>query len=367
MNGRALLDLLCRCLAETDAPEVEALLEGPGVPWRGLLDLANVTRVTPALHWRLQQRDLLARIDADAREYLSGIAELAQLRNEKHLDQLATIGRLLNGIGVHPILLKGAAALVTGMYPMIGARYMADIDVLVLPARFSEAVETLHSAGYRLSEAARAGPAPKDGARHHPPLARGATDPAVEIHHRVTDPPFVGLLCADEVAATASPLRWRDVDLLIPTAFHRMLHHVVHSWMEWTADHALPRHPMLRESIEFARLATHLREADWPSVTERFERIGRRGSFERYVALMQRLGRHRMPGAVRPGRGARALAPLLGGIWPSPGLWRWLVVTGVAASPRLWRLVMTPRAVLRRMDRRRWRELCAEMASAGSW
>jgi len=364
VDDRGLLDLLCRCLAETDDGDLAALLTGPGVPWGRLLDLANVTRVSPALHWRLAERGLLARVAGEAGEYLSGIAELAELRNDKHLDQLATVGRLLNGIGIRPIPLKGAASLVTGLYPMVGARHMADVDVLVPSPRIGDAVGALVAAGYRISRAAQAGPAPRPGARHHPPLARGATDSPVELHHRITDPPFVGMLGADEVASMAVPLRWRGVDLLIPSPFHRVLHEVVHSWMDWTADRALPRHPPLRESIEFARLAPLVTETDWPAIVERFERIGRRRSLERYVVVMRRLGRHGMPAAVRPGRGARILAPLVGGLWPPPGPGRRLVMTGLAVLPRLRRVALAPPHLL---HRRRWRKLRLEVTGSGSW
>src|SRR5688572_31561900 len=140
VDDRALLDLLCRCLADADDGDLAPLLTGPGVPWGRLLDLANVTRVSPALHWRLAQRGLLAHIVDEAREYLAGVAELNELRNDKHLDQLAAVGRLLNGAGIRPILLKGAASVVSGLYPIAGARHMADIDVLVPPAGLDHAL-----------------------------------------------------------------------------------------------------------------------------------------------------------------------------------------------------------------------------------
>src|SRR3981081_4601883 len=88
VNDRALLDLLCRSLADAEDPELGEWLTRANVPWERLLDLANRPRVTPARHWRLKERGLLPHLDGDVRDYLEGIAELAELRNEKHLDQL---------------------------------------------------------------------------------------------------------------------------------------------------------------------------------------------------------------------------------------------------------------------------------------
>jgi Uncharacterised nucleotidyltransferase len=363
VDERGALDLLCRCLAEADDPELAAVLSGPDVPWGRLLDLANVTRVSPALHWRLAERGLLAHIAAPAGEYLAGVAELAELRNDKHIGQLLTAGRVLNAVGIRPLPLKGAAALVTGLYPAVGARYMADVDLLVAPSRYGDALAALEADGYRVSPIARQGPAPRPGARHHPPLVRGLAGPPLELHRRVTDPPFDAVLDPEEVISAASPLSWRGVDLLIPSPLHRMLHLVVHSWMEWTMARALPRHPLLLASIEFGRLAPHLSEADWSAIIERVGRIGRRGSFARYVVVMRRLGRHTLPAAVRPGAAARALAPLVGGLWPAPGRLPWLRRTAAAILPRLPSDARTARRLL---DHRRWRRFWLEVVRSGS-
>ena len=51
----------------------------------------------------------------------------------------------LNAIGIEPVLLKGAAHLVGGVYPAPSLRVVGDLDVLVPEERVKTAAETLHT------------------------------------------------------------------------------------------------------------------------------------------------------------------------------------------------------------------------------
>jgi hypothetical protein len=119
------------------------------------------------------------RLPDDFRRYVRFVHGENARRNRALRRQLGEAVGRLNGIGVEPVLLKGAARLADGLYPDPGWRVMRDLDLLVPRDRLGEAAACLRSAGYRFLE----GGAGWSGRHHHlPQLARDGAPAVIELH-----------------------------------------------------------------------------------------------------------------------------------------------------------------------------------------
>ena len=85
--------------------------------WRSVLRLSSAHLVTPLLRWTFHEQGSISELPADVLEFLDAIYRLNLEINLVHEDQLAQLIQALNNIAVQPVLLKGAAALVRGLYP----------------------------------------------------------------------------------------------------------------------------------------------------------------------------------------------------------------------------------------------------------
>jgi hypothetical protein len=152
------------------------------VDWHVVTGLARHHRLSGQLATALQGH-------TGAREPLGGLAtRLLQERDERRdryaaevLPQLDELCHALAVEGIVPTLLKGAALVATGVYSA-GERPMADIDMLVDPARVDAASAVLLGLGYRSRADARSRAWARlhhyqDPAWHHPSRAL-----PVEVH-----------------------------------------------------------------------------------------------------------------------------------------------------------------------------------------
>jgi hypothetical protein len=78
------------------------------------------------------------------------------LRNERLARQLEEAVIAMNGQGVTPVLLKGAATLATAPVERRGVRLMSDLDIMVMPDEAERAVLALGEIGYEVHD--KAGP-----------------------------------------------------------------------------------------------------------------------------------------------------------------------------------------------------------------
>lgn len=93
--------LLCQCLAEALGQTLIAKdLPTNPAEWQSLLRFANVQGVESLLRRALRENALMAEL------------------NRRYAGQLAHLIQTLDVIGVGPVLLKGAAALASGFYPL---------------------------------------------------------------------------------------------------------------------------------------------------------------------------------------------------------------------------------------------------------
>src|SRR5689334_18401751 len=114
MRRARALNHLAACLAGTPPA---------GCDWAGVLALANQGLATPQLASALAAA---ASVPDDVAGFLAEVARRNRERNRRLRDALAAAVSALNGAGIRPGLLKGAAHLVDGA----DARLMCDLDLL---------------------------------------------------------------------------------------------------------------------------------------------------------------------------------------------------------------------------------------------
>jgi len=121
LTRRTAFHILCRCLTGAlGQPMTTSDLPASPAEWEKVLRLSSAHLVTPQLRWALREQGLFSTLPADAAEYLEAVYTLNLEKNTQCEDQLAQFIKALNCIGVRPLLLKGAAVLVGGLYPTSG-------------------------------------------------------------------------------------------------------------------------------------------------------------------------------------------------------------------------------------------------------
>ncbi|MEI6785960.1 MAG: nucleotidyltransferase family protein, partial [Verrucomicrobiota bacterium] len=139
---------LTRCLAlrPCDAGEVDRLkmeIVSGQVDWGKVVELASHHYMIVALVVAFREHQLAAVLSEEVLEYFEEIHGLSAARNQRIRDQVFEIARALNTIGVEPVLLKGAANLIAGLYSDPASRLMFDIDILVPEGRVGECFQKL--------------------------------------------------------------------------------------------------------------------------------------------------------------------------------------------------------------------------------
>ena len=156
MNAYESFRFLCRCLSlgRQESAAINQLrqqIADDAVDWEQVVHMASVHLVTPSLYWELAQKDLLPDLPTDLRDYLETLFELNGDRNNALRRQALELVRLLNSLGVEPVLLKGIAGLLTDLYDAPGIRVIGDLDILVPEKSLPTTIATLQVAGYFFS------------------------------------------------------------------------------------------------------------------------------------------------------------------------------------------------------------------------
>ena len=271
--------------------------------WDDLIRAAAGEFLLPALHSHLSETGFQP--PPHIADFLAVVEDLNAERNSRILEELLDIGRLLNGIGLEPVALKGAAFLLAGVYGAPGRRYLCDLDLLVPARSLAAAAKALESAGYQ--------PDTSDSMarfRHHyPQLQRPAGETAggsapVELHHSLGHGASRKLLSGAEVLRDSRPVEWNGVRLRIPSEEHLLTHLILHSQIHHTYSERI--WPPARAIFDLMTLDRSLssRRA-WDAVRARFA-----GRGDEATLFLHLLHVHEATGMPLPFE--IALGPLLG-------------------------------------------------------
>jgi hypothetical protein len=143
-----------------------------------LQDFLNNHKLLPTLEYCLQLNNLWDSTPADIQQLIQKSRQRHGLRQLKIISQLAELDTALSEAGEEAVLLKGSALLYYPLYPSLGSRVQADIDILVATERISAIVPVLQKLGYTFQDIYQ-----KDRHyhRHLPPLVRPQSV-HIEIH-----------------------------------------------------------------------------------------------------------------------------------------------------------------------------------------
>lgn|GEM_PF-2057495 len=249
-------------------------------PWEWQIEFSSRHLVTPALAWSVKDAENIA---ADVRDYFKAILSLNDAHNEAILDGLARIVGALNAAGIEPMLLKGAAYLVEGLYPAPSIRVVGDIDLLVADGLAANAAAALYGIGF-----ISGGETVPETHHHLPMMHDHAAQLTVEIHTRVEHRQ------PDQIAPSAwfrenpVPHAFRDLRVLLPDATRAVAHNVIHGQLNH-GNHREGR-ISLRELLDLAMIrASRENKIDWAELDRRFSHAGEGEALATYLAYAEHL------------------------------------------------------------------------------
>jgi hypothetical protein len=259
---------LCGCLSEhLSDPQREMFHRAActGVlDWTDFIIMASESLVAPSLLAAGRANGLAELLPREVMDYLDGMAILNRQRNRRIQSEITEIAAVFAQIAVAPVLLKGAAHLMSGLYDDIGDRVMSDVDLLVPDARLHSCAEALQREGFRIL-ADNGFPAH----HHYPPLGRPGDSVSIELHVEALDAPHARLLQSAEIFATSARLS-NDARLALPSPQTRLIIAVAHAQL---SNHGYLYGELgLRELLDFGRLCRrHAGEIDWIDLIRRFK------------------------------------------------------------------------------------------------
>jgi hypothetical protein len=287
-NARTVSRLLCGCLrGALGGPPTASDLPANSSEWEQVLHLSRAHLAAPQLRWALLEQGLFSQLPPDMAKYLEAVYGLNLDRNQQCEDQLAQLIPLLNRIGVQPVLLKGAAAIVGRLYPTSGERMISDLDILIPAEKLPEIIEKLAEVSYRPYVSAGMkipDPLGFDNDHHYPPLISPEWQTRVELHVQPLWLSTVAFLPCKEVFREAIPLAWRGGECLLPSPTHFIIHNLVHAFV-MNVQGGLER-VSIRQLFEFVLASKiYAERIDWNAVKNRFDDLGRLRALQEYLAL----------------------------------------------------------------------------------
>lgn len=247
----AALTSLCNCLRGLPPVDVE---------WTSVIGLANQTLTTPALIDFVDQ--FASVLPEDVCTYIRQIYRRNVLRNDRLAGQLEEAVVAMNGQGVTPVLLKGAATLATAPDERRGVRLMCDLDIMVVPDEAERAVAALGAIGYEIHDQA-----PPESRRWYVELNRSRDVGTIDLQRAAPGPAYLYRGPGHALNHCVPALLGRG-SVYIPTPTYRALMLIIHDQFQdygyWLGDLDLRHLVELRdlnnsvEGLDWKELASHV-------------------------------------------------------------------------------------------------------------
>ena len=263
--------LISNCLeAQRTRPFCACSLEGrrfSEADWSRFIHTASNELILPALQRAFTDLGLEDDLPPEIADFLSSVTQLNRERNRRILDDLKSICALLNQHGIEPVVLKGTAHLLAGIYPDCGTRFLADIDLLISEEDFSAALAALRTLDYVSEET---DPVELTIGHAYPPLRR-SNSAEIDLHRNLGLGSCKSFLSASEVLRDSVRQDFEGVRLRVPCPEHLITHHLMHSQMHDSYRDRI--WPSLRSLYDLALLQeTFGDKANWKSIGSRFSK-----------------------------------------------------------------------------------------------
>lgn len=165
----------------TEKKDIKNFIPNNEEQWDHIFYYADRWLVAPLLYNRLEQKDLHTVCPKDFLQALNAYYLANIKRNDNHRRVLLETVKILNDVGIKPILLKGAHALVE-LLPDHRTRIISDIDLLILDGKELVALDALKKQGY-IQE--HKGSIKNNPQSHHlDPLFHPSSAAYLELHRR---------------------------------------------------------------------------------------------------------------------------------------------------------------------------------------
>lgn len=206
-----------------------AIVGRDAVDWDGVLALALRDRAFAAL-WTRVCACADAPVPPDARERMRRLASVAAFRQGRLERLLADALDALSAERIPVLLLKGAA-LAAGVYGSFGERPMADLDLMVHPARAAVAQRCLLACGWVPVSAAVDARMDALYAEHHhlePLVDAQGSGVVLEVHVQPLPPGHPFCFDAEAMWLEAQPVAVAGRQARAPSTTHQLLHLCLH-------------------------------------------------------------------------------------------------------------------------------------------
>ncbi len=275
---------ICRCLSFSNSIDRNTLREKireGNVNWAQVAEIASRHLITAALYQGFIDKDLTDVLPGEFHEYLKTVHRLNSERNQNLLAEAVGAARLLNHVGIEPVLLKGIANLASGLYNDPGIRILADIDILVAEKELTNGVNAFTKAGYKFEHVEDFA----DIIHHHlPPLTREGAIGSIEIHRKLD---YQHLLSSDEIRFHSEVLNMNGLKARILSPQDRISHTIIHDQINHQGRYL--GSISLRQLYDFVLLRrAHEGAIDWMKVRNLFDEAGRGDAFRIYLWAAER-------------------------------------------------------------------------------
>jgi putative nucleotidyltransferase-like protein len=248
--------------------------------WPLAIEASSYHYVTPALAWCVKD---VPDVPAEVRDYLDAVLSLNSSRNDHLLDALARIVAALQAVAIEPVLLKGAAHLVEGLYPASGLRVAGDLDILIPDGSGAKATAALEAVGF-----VDAGVAVPDGHHHLPMLRDRETGAGVELHLRLGDAAMEAVVPTQWLRQDLRFVWFRGLRVAVPHVTQQVGHNAIHDQL---LHCGYERGRLeLRALLDLAVMrARHDASIDWVELGRRFGDAGMGPVLATYLYFAQEL------------------------------------------------------------------------------
>ncbi len=221
------LTLLCQCISPVEnKDDILSATHSEGFDWEAVVYCSGEHWVTPALWFSLKKKGILPRLNLEMRDYLELIYDLNLTRNEKITKQLLALLPDLNASGIEPVLLKGIASLVGGLYESPGIRVLGDIDILIPEEKLTIATQIMLDHGYSYTPMLHEEIVREH--RHLPAFIHDNQPVAIEIHRYPVALKHNGWVNNEAAWRGSTKVLIKTGTVILPTPEFRLLHNFCH-------------------------------------------------------------------------------------------------------------------------------------------